>query len=136
MRVAMLEVRRDRSLWSAPMPSRRLAALATALALALPGAAFGQSAGDEQYQDPFAGDDQEQSGGGSGNAPAPTATAVPTPAPEAGTAATPSAGGSASSGGGGRHVLPYTGADAGALLLAGAVLLGGGVALRVRLRER
>ena len=32
--------------------------------------------------------------------------------------------------------LPYTGADTGAILLAGSILLAGGVALRVRLRER
>ena len=34
-----------------------------ALALALPSAAFGQGAGDEQYQDPF-GDEQAQGNGG------------------------------------------------------------------------
>jgi LPXTG-motif cell wall-anchored protein len=32
--------------------------------------------------------------------------------------------------------LPYTGANAGLLALAGALCIGGGVALRVRLREQ
>ena len=53
--------------------AHRTACLLAAVALALPGAAWGQSAGDEQYEDPFApepgqtdegGDDTGSSGGG------------------------------------------------------------------------
>src|SRR5687767_5055097 len=59
---------------------RRLAALAAAGLLAAPAPALGQSAGDEQYQDPFAGEQQEPSPGGSGGGAAPTAPAAPEPA--------------------------------------------------------
>jgi hypothetical protein len=38
-----------------PVLRRRLAALAAAALLATPSAALAQSAGDEQYEDPFAG---------------------------------------------------------------------------------
>jgi LPXTG-motif cell wall-anchored protein len=119
---------------------RRLAALVAAGLLAAPATAFGQSAGDEQYEDPFAGENQEQPAGGSdedgggGSQPAvpePTAPAPeptgqePAPAPtESGPAPTP------------QPQLPNTGADAGAVVLAGALLLAGGIALRVRMRDR
>jgi LPXTG-motif cell wall-anchored protein len=61
-------------------------ALAAAIVLSFPAAAMGQSAGDEQYRDPFAGqEDQPQDDGttGQGNpapapAPAPTTTTAPT----------------------------------------------------------
>ena len=114
-----------------PVIRRRLAVLAAAGLLAAPAPALGQSAGDEQYEDPFAGENQSQ-GGGSQEPAAPASpepTAPPAPAAE-----------SASSGQGtepaAQTELPYTGADAGAVLLAGSLLLAGGIALRVRLRER
>jgi LPXTG-motif cell wall-anchored protein len=101
------------------------------LALALPTAALAQGAGDEQYQDPF-GDEQSQ----------PTPTATPTPAPTqapatpsqsvAAPAATPVPAAAPSSG----RQLPYTGADAGLLALAGAALLGAGLALRRAVDQR
>jgi hypothetical protein len=117
---------------------RRLAALAAAVLLAAPASAFGQSAGDEQYEDPFAGQDpQEQT-----EEPAPEATpapaepapaapapAEPTQAPEATPAPAPQPGGEPAE-------LPRTGLDAGPVLAIGAVLLAGGVALRLRVRER
>lgn len=107
----------------------RLATLLAALVLALtaPTAALGQGAGDDQYTDPFGsgqtGDEQP--------APEPDTPASsddqlapgPTPAP---TAAAPQ------SSSGGQEQLPYTGSDAGLLALGGALLLGAGVALRVR----
>jgi LPXTG-motif cell wall-anchored protein len=128
---------------------RRLVVALTGLALAFPGTALAQSAGDDQYSDPFGG-----GGGGGGNS---SATPTPTPAApsapstsstapstststapsSAGAAATPAPAASAtapvttSSG-----QLPYTGADAGLLALAGVLCIGGGVALRVRLRAR
>jgi LPXTG-motif cell wall-anchored protein len=126
-----------------PGSRRRLAALVAAGLLAAPAPALGQSAGDEQYEDPFAGEHQEQQSGGSGGAvedgggstepaapepvaPAPAATGQePAPASaESGTAPTA------------QPQLPNTGADAGAVLLAGSVLLAGGIALRLRLRDR
>jgi LPXTG-motif cell wall-anchored protein len=126
---------------------RRLVVALTGLALAFPGTALAQSAGDDQYSDPFGG-----GGGGGGNS---SATPTPTPAApsapstsstapststapsSASAAATPVPAASAaapvttSSG-----QLPYTGADAGLLALAGVLCIGGGVALRVRLREQ
>ena len=51
--------------------SRNIAAAVLALALALPSAALAQSAGDDQYQDPFSGQDgggsNQQQGSGSGS---------------------------------------------------------------------
>ena len=138
--------------------AHRTACLLAAVALALPGAAWGQSAGDEQYEDPFApesgqtddgGDEGGSSGGDEGGSSGSDDTGSsggdssgagssgsggavqPTPAeqPEAVTAppATTSAAG---------QELPRTGADTGLLALGGAVLLAGGVVLRVTLRER
>jgi LPXTG-motif cell wall-anchored protein len=115
----------------------RLAALTVALVLAAPGAALAQSAGDEQYQDPF-GNDQEQpqptpqpdTPSSSSDDAGTTAQATPTPAatapaPTATTATTAQASV-------GQEQLPRTGADAGLIALGGAVLLVGGVALRRR----
>jgi len=116
----------------------RLATLLAALVLALtlPAAALGQGAGDDQYTDPF-GSGQNDTGDEPAQEPdAPTSSddepsAAPAPAPTA------SAGpGQESSAGGGQDQLPYTGADAGLLALSGALLLAGGVALRLRLRGR
>ena len=147
------------------MPSRRrLAALAAAAVLAAPAAAGAQSAGDDQYEDPFAGGDsgQSQGGGSTGSGGG--------SAPSTGGGSTGSGGGSAPSTGGGstgsgasdtapstgtgadapvaspavgqpttasgRPELARTGGEPGLVLAAGAVLLAGGVALRLRLRER
>jgi LPXTG-motif cell wall-anchored protein len=95
----------------------------------VPAAASAQSAGDEQYEDPF-GDEQPQSQA----TPAPTqapaaapAQAPTTPAPTAPTqsATTPSAQGQ----------LPRTGGDAWLPALLGLVLLSAGVALRAHARR-
>jgi LPXTG-motif cell wall-anchored protein len=122
------------------MPSirRSLAVLTTSLVLAAPGTALAQSAGDDQYQDPFGGDSgasatptpQAPSSGSAPSTPAP-APAPSTPAPSASAAQTVP---SATS----RSQLPYTGApvDSGLLAALGGVLLAGGLTLRVRLRER
>lgn len=115
--------------------ARRPAALLAALALflAAPAAALAQGAGDDQYSDPF-GDEQTDSGGQDDAAqepaqepepaepaePAPAEPAPAAPAPEATSAQQPTQ-------------LAYTGAEEGLVALAGAVLLVGGVALRVRL---
>ena len=119
---------------------RRFAALAVAGLLAAPATALGQSAGDEQYEDPFAGENQREQpspdtpvddGGGAQPEPAP---AEPAPVPAA-TGQEPAAteSGPATAG---QEQLPNTGADAGVVLLAGSILLAGGVALRLRVRER
>ena len=110
------------------MPRRRIVVALLALVLTVPSLAFAQGAGDEQYQDPF-GEEQSQS------EPTPTATPAPAapapsqaaPAPTAtpGAAQAPAQAAPAPAG----EELPRTGADAGALALAGAVLLLSGLAL-------
>lgn len=128
------------------MLARRLAVLGTAIALALPSVAAAQSAGDDQYTDPFGGGDQsgqqEQSGdsqdGSAPQDPAPAApapepapapagaapaAAEPAPAPPAATATTAAA-----------PQLPRTGMHTWLVLALGGTLLAGGVALRSRAR--
>ena len=98
----------------------------------LPAAASAQSAGDEQYEDPF-GDEQPQSQATpaptqapaaepaqSEATPAPTAPAQPAPAAAPATAAQ----------------LPRTGGDAWLPALLGLFLLAAGVALRAHARRR
>ena len=123
---------------------RRLAVLVAAAALlAAPAPALAQSAGDEQYEDPFAG--QNDNGGGN-EEQQPAATATPAPAQQApapaataapSTGAAPAASGSTSvAPASGQAELPRTGLDTAPLIVLGTVLLASGVALRVRLRER
>lgn len=105
---------------------RPLAALVAALALAAPPSALAQSAGDEQYQDPFAqqgqgGSGQQQTqGGGEAQPQAQTVTpsqSAPAPTPQA---AQPT----------GTGALPRTGAATALLMTYGLVLLLTGTALR------
>src|SRR4051794_33246153 len=120
-----------------PMPfgpriRQGLAAAAAALVLA-PAGAHAQGAGDDQYSDPF-GSDNKAKATPTPRPAAPQATAAPTQAPPAATAtasgpapratATPSA-----------PTLPYTGVDGWPVAITGVLLLGGGIALRARLRE-
>ena len=123
--------------YQCPSVKRRLliCALVSALALAAPGAALAQSAGDEQYQDPLpsqpAPDDDGGGGGdsspGTGSGTAPSAPAAPAPAaPAAGaTEATPAA-----------AELPRTGADAALIALVGAGMLAMGAAARLAVPRR
>jgi hypothetical protein len=124
------------------MLSKRILAVVLALALALPGAALAQSAGDEQYVDPFQesqGQQQEQatpppqeSGsqggaqGGDGTVQAPAETQVVPEAPPtaASTTGAPAVEGS--------ETLPVTGLPAAVLALAGVFLVAAGGTLRRR----
>jgi hypothetical protein len=120
------------------MPLKRMFALVIALALALPSAALAQSAGDEQYVDPFddsQGQQQEQvtppsqgggAQGGDGTAAAPTETQVvpETPSVAPSTTGAPTVQGT--------ETLPVTGLPAAALALAGAFLVAAGATLRRR----
>jgi hypothetical protein len=125
-----------------PMPfASRLrlgfAASCAGLALAAP-AAHAQSggAGDNQYADPFPASQATPTATPRATATpapaAPAATAAPAPA-AAGATATPAPAPATSASSG--PTLPYTGVDAWIPGLSGALLLGAGVALRVRLRE-
>jgi hypothetical protein len=96
-------------------------------ALAAPAAAVAQSAGDDQYVDPFQNEGSQkdnaksQSGGGDGSTAPQSAQATPT-------AAAPEAGAQASDG----AALPRTGLPLAGLLVTGFALLGGGFTLRRR----
>ena len=111
------------------MPGWRRTVSAAAVLLALlPASAAGQSAGDEQYEDPFS-DEQTQS------EPAPTATPAPaqpaqTPAPAAPAPAAP-----APSAVPAQAQLPRTGSDAALPGVLGLILLSAGVALRAHVRR-
>jgi LPXTG-motif cell wall-anchored protein len=119
---------------------RRLAVIVAAGLLAAPANAVGQSAGDEQYEDPFAGEQQEQSQGGGSEEPSAPVAPTPEPAAPGSTAPgaepelqpAPESGPAPAS----QPQLPRTGADTGGIVIAGALLLAGGVALRLRLRDR
>jgi LPXTG-motif cell wall-anchored protein len=115
------------------MPIRvALLALLCALLLA-PAAASAQSAGDEQYEDPF-GDATPQAQATPAPAQAPSAApaqAPATPAPAAPASASAPAATSASAPG----QLPRTGGDAWIPALLGLGLLSAGVALRARARR-
>jgi LPXTG-motif cell wall-anchored protein len=100
-----------------------------AAALALPGTALGQGAGDDQYSDPFGGEQEQQQA-----TPQPTATPAPAqPAPAQPAPAQPAPEAAPSQAQPTPQQLPMTGAEAWPAALAGALLLAGGVALRVRL---
>ncbi len=108
-------------------------ALAVVIALAAPAPAVAQSAGDEQYADPFGpaegggGGDQESGSGGSGSGSQTPPAAqsegdAQASGPESAQAPVPSA-----------SQLPRTGAPTWELALAGALMLGTGAVLRIRL---
>jgi len=120
---------------------RPLAALILALALlAAHSSALAQSAGDDQYDDPFGG-----GGGGQQEEPAPAPEPTPAPAGEPAPAApapaataepttdpgTPAPAETPAAGGGGEQ-LPRTGAPTALVVGAGAMLLLGGLLLRRR----
>jgi hypothetical protein len=104
---------------------RSLAVAGTVLAL-LPAAAAAQSAGDEQYSDPFAGQSPSST-----PAPAPATGAQPAQATPAPAAAAPAASNAPAQ----AAQLPRTGWDAGVPGMLGLVLMSAGVALRARVRR-
>jgi LPXTG-motif cell wall-anchored protein len=121
---------------------RLLAAPLAAIILTLsPAAALAQSAGDQQYADPFGNNEQNQSGGGGGGGGGAgsgggggQAQAAPSGSGVAAQGATGAPGSSATgtAAGSGGGELPRTGLDAGLVAGLGAVLLLAGLALRRR----
>lgn len=119
--------------------------LASAVLLVLPASALAQSAGDEQYTDPLQGAPAPQEPAPSPQEPAPESPdstgVAPTSPVDPGTSAAPgttadsTTGGSAAATGSGSTdaTLPYTGVDARLPLSAGAILLGLGIMLSLRL---
>ena len=107
---------------------RRSLSVAAVLLALLPAGAAAQSAGDEQYEDPF-GEEQPQGQ----STPAPTSAAEPsqsTPAPAAPTQPAPAPAAAPA-----QAELPRTGAAAALAALLGLTLLTAGVALRAHARR-
>ena len=121
---------------------RVLALLAALLVLAgAPAVAAAQSAGDDQYVDPFAGQDAGGGGGSSGgqsgsspSASAPSASAPSSSAPSS-SATAPAASPAPATSAPVSTQLPYTGTATALRALLGAVLLLAGVALRLRVPD-
>jgi len=112
---------------------RTLAVAGTLLAL-LPSAAAAQSAGDEQYADPF-GDDQGQQSQEATPTPTPApAQTAPAPAPAA-PAPAPAAAPTAAAAPAQAAQLPRTGWDAAVPGLLGLIFVAAGVALRAHVRR-
>jgi hypothetical protein len=113
------------------MGHRLATALLVLMLLAFPAGALAQSAGDEQYTDPFGPTEEpRQEGGGSDGAEAPAPD--PAPAPAEAPAAEPAQEAEAPSAEP-APTLPYSGFPAGIAAGAGAALLAAGAALRRRL---
>ncbi|HET8755123.1 MAG TPA: hypothetical protein VFM58_03890 [Solirubrobacteraceae bacterium] len=120
---------------------RRIVSLiAAVLVLGVPGGALAQTPGDDQYTDPFGGDNQEQPSSPSQAEPEPTVTPEPTPEvaappaePTQTTQTTPTPAATTAQTG---EQLPRTGGDPLPVAVAGFWLLLGGVALRARVRPR
>jgi hypothetical protein len=108
--------------------SRLLVMLIAVLALAAPAAVLADSAGDNQYQDPFANTAPQNTTPQTAPAPAPTSPAQPAPAQPTSSSGGPATDPAAISG-----QLPRTGLDLRLVGGAGIVLLGGGLLLRRRL---
>jgi hypothetical protein len=107
------------------MPALLLILAVAVTAVAVPAAAFGQSAGDDQYVDPFQeqddnGNSGSQGGGGDDGAAEQTTAQAQTDAADT-EAATASDDGA---------TLPLTGLPLVGVVLVGGLLLGGGVSLR------
>ncbi len=101
------------------------AALLTLFTLSVPGTTLAQSVGDDQYRDPFAGQDQS---GQQDDASEP----APTPAPTASAPATDPATGEPIATV--ADTLPRTGGEAGRVAAAGLLLIAAGAALRRTVR--
>jgi hypothetical protein len=115
------------------MKAATIAMLGALLLLALPGLAAAQSAGDDQYFDPLAGETPANDSPASSN-PAPDASS-----PSSGTpsqpASTPTASPSATSGSAGQ-TLPATGFSVGLMAAVGALMVLMGATLRRALPAR
>ena len=132
------------------MPRTRHVAWLLALILALPSAAFGQGAGDDQYQDPFGDDPTAQQDGGSGGGDSlsdepPGGGSTGSGSSGSGSTGGGSSGGGSTGGGSGTSPgatvnpsgaadsgLPRTGSDPRPLFLVGVAFLLLGVGLRLR----
>jgi hypothetical protein len=120
------------------MIHRLAVALAALVLLAAPAGALAQSAGDDQYTDPFAPSEEPQQGGGSDGTdgtgtPAPDPEPAPAPAPAEGSVAQQPEVDAETPAVDPGPTLPYSGFPAGVAAGAGALLIAAGAALRRRL---
>jgi len=106
------------------MSRRGTAVLAAALVLSAPAAAPGQSVGDEQYRDPFAGEDQPQDDDSQDG------VTTPAPAPGPATPAGPTDSTAVEPTATVAGTLPRTGGESGWVALAGLLLVTAGAGLR------
>jgi LPXTG-motif cell wall-anchored protein len=111
--------------------TKRLVCLLAALLIAvpvvaIPATALGQSAGDDQYVDPFQGNGN---GNGNGNSGSGSQSNNDTSASQQ-TNQTTTTPGNAAQDPSANGTLPRTGEDLGGIALMGVVLIGGGFALR------
>jgi LPXTG-motif cell wall-anchored protein len=107
------------------MRRRLIAALAAFALLAVPAGALAQSAGDEQYSDPFGNTNEPTQNDGTSNG-------SPDPAAQGQAPATESASAPAGADPGSGSALPHTGFPAALSALLGALLLCAGVSVRRR----
>ena len=106
------------------------AALLVSLTLSFPAAALAQTVGDDQYRDPFAGQDEQQDQGAQNDAGQDQTTApspAPAPAPTTPAPTDPSTGEPIATV---ADTLPRTGTAAGWVAAAGLILLAAGIGLR------
>src|SRR3954453_8490903 len=114
---------------------RRSLAVASVLLALLPAAAAAQSAGDNQYADPFANEQQPNATPAPAPpAPAPAASAPPAAAAAPATPAAPAAAAATAATAQGAQ-LPRTGWDAAVPGAGGLILLAAGGVLRARVRR-
>ncbi|HEV3002677.1 MAG TPA: LPXTG cell wall anchor domain-containing protein [Solirubrobacteraceae bacterium] len=116
------------------MSRRRAIVALLALVLALPSAAFAQGAGDEQYQDPFGGEQTQGGGGGGGGQDDGLSDEPPVPGGGGGDqpAPPPQEPGGGDEPAGAPKALPNTGSDPRVLAFVGLVFVMAGVGLRLR----
>jgi LPXTG-motif cell wall-anchored protein len=115
------------------MSFRHALATVAAVAALAPASAFAQGAGDDQYSDPF-GDESEQATP-TATPQRPAATATPAPAQPAQTATPAPSQPSKKDPDPGPASLPDTGVDPWPMALGGVLLLGTGLALRLRVER-
>jgi hypothetical protein len=115
--------------------TRGLLLFVLALTLALPAAAWAQSAGDEQYVDPFQstpGGNNNGAGGGNGGGNNTGSNTSAGSGSAQGTTTGDTAGTTDTTSGGDGTALPRTGLPLRGVVVTGALLLGGGITLRRR----
>ena len=108
------------------MSRRGSAVLGVLLALSAPAPALAQSVGDEQYRDPFAGQDESPPADGDQGGPAPAPAPVPAPTTTAAPTETAAGEPIATT----ADTLPRTGTEPAWVLAVGLLLVAAGAAVR------